>query len=89
MLIDDDDGNNTNNDSVSDSGYGSLPVDTILATDGVYTVLKEPIECKGCHTMHFWYIRTGEGHRCVSCVVKEDKIKAEQAEKAEQKVNEG
>jgi len=80
------DSNISGDGNVSDDSVNSLSSDTILATDGVYTVLKEPIECKGCHTMHFWYIRTGEGHRCVSCVVKEDKIKTEQAE---QKVNEG
>lgn len=79
------DGNNSDSNISGDSdvskdsvsSVNSLSSDTILATDGVYTVLKEPIECKGCHTMHFWYIRTGEGHRCVSCVVKEDKLKTE------------
>lgn len=42
----------------------------ILFSDGARTILAEPWECGGCHTMHYFFVLTVEGHRCVDCAAK-------------------
>jgi multisubunit Na+/H+ antiporter MnhF subunit len=41
--------------------------DRILITDGLRTILAVPLECQGCHVMHYYFILTAAGHRCLEC----------------------
>jgi hypothetical protein len=43
----------------------------ILISDGFRTILAKPIECAGCHVMHFYFQLTSQGHRCLSCARKD------------------
>lgn len=46
----------------------------ILITDGYRTILAAPVECVGCHVMHFYFLMTLEGNRCIECVHKGEQL---------------
>jgi hypothetical protein len=44
-----------------------LTFSKVIVTDGVRFILREAEECEGCHTMHYFFLRTIDGYRCPSC----------------------
>lgn len=40
----------------------------IFTSDGFRTIMNEPWECPGCFSMHYFFILTVDGHRCLDCV---------------------
>jgi len=42
----------------------------VAISNGKQTILAAPWECLGCHTMHYFFVLTILGHRCVECASK-------------------
>ena len=47
--------------------YAQMESEKRERADGIRTMLTKRMEGQGCHSMHYWFVRTVLGHRCIQC----------------------